>query len=215
MVCPDKGKQLANWASKAGGVKIVLAGTIDRHQQESVGYFNDMIKPMIDNDQVKYVGPVNMKEKIRLLSRAQGFLNAIEWEEPFGMVMIEAMALGCPVISFARGAAPEIIVHRKTGFLVRNVNEMARFIPRIDEIDREVVRQHVERNFSVRVMSEKYVKIYSQVIKTAKGVPDRPYSNGTLGKSGKPQPKTSVIKKAGPAQVAAAAKAEKEVNVRS
>ena len=211
----DKGTHLAIEAAKRAGVKIVLAGTIDRHQHESVGYFNDMIKPMIDNDQVKYVGPVNMKEKIRLLSRAQGFLNPIQWEEPFGMVMIEAMALGCPVISFARGAASEIVVHRKTGFLVQNVNEMVRFIPRIDEIDREVVRQYVERNFSVRVMSEKYVKIYSQVIKTAKCVPDRPYSNGTMGKSGKPQPTTSVIKKAGPAQVAAPAKAEKEVNARS
>src|SRR5437660_7367451 len=212
---PDKGTHLAIQAAKEAGVKIVLAGTIDRHQQESVNYFQQVIKPQVDNEQVKYVGPVNMKQKISLLSRARGFLNPIEWEEPFGMVMIEAMALGCPVISFARGAAPEIVVHRKTGFLVQNVNEMVRFIPRIDEIDREVLRQYVERNFSVRVMSEKYVKIYSQVIKTAKCVPDRPYSNDALGKSGKPQPKTSAIKEAVPAQVAAAAKAEKEVNVRS
>src|SRR5207237_5611538 len=122
-----------------------------------------MIKAHVDNDQVKYVGPVNMKEKIRLLSRAQGFLNPLQWEEPFGMVMIEAMALGCPVISFARGAAPEIVIHRKTGFLVQNVNEMVRFIPRIDEIDRNVTRMHVEHNFSSRVMCEKYVKIYKNV----------------------------------------------------
>ena len=202
-------------AAKRAGVKIVLAGTIDRHQHESVSYFNDAIKPQIDNDQVKYVGPVNMKEKIRLLSRAQGFLNPLQWEEPFGMVMIEAMALGCPVISFARGAAPEIVIHRKTGFLVQNVNEMVRFIPRIDEIDRQAARQHVERNFSVRVMSEKYVKIYSQVIKTAKGVPDRPYSNDAMDKLGKPLPKTSVIKKAVPAQVAPAATVEMEVNARN
>src|SRR6266480_1020103 len=212
---PDKGTHLAIEAAKKAGVTIVLAGTIDRHQQESVNYLHKVIEPQIDNEQVKYVGPVNMKRKISLLSRACAFLNPIEWEEPFGMVMIEAMALGCPVISFARRAAPEIVVHRKTGFLVQNVNEMVRFIPRIDEIDREVLRQYVERNFSVRFMSEKYVKIYSQVIKTAKCVPDRPYSNGALGKSGKPQPTTSVIKKAGPAQVAAAAKAEKEVNARS
>src|SRR5436305_6456481 len=211
----DKGTHLAIEAAKRAGVKIVLAGTIDRHQHESVGYFNDMIKPMIYYDPEKYVGPINMKEKIRLLSRAQGFLNPIQWEEPFGMVMIEAMALGCPVISFARGAAPEIVVHRKTGFLVQNVNEMVRFIPRIDEIDRQAACQHVERNFSVRVMSEKYVKIYSQVIKTAKGVPDRPYSNDAMDKLGKPLPKTSVIKKAVPAQVAPAATVEMEVNARN
>jgi glycosyltransferase involved in cell wall biosynthesis len=212
---PDKGTHLAIEAAKRAGVKLVLAGTIDRHQHESVSYFNDVIKPQIDNDQVKYVGPVNMKEKIRLLSRAQCFLNPIEWEEPFGMVMIEAMALGCPVISFARGAAPEIIVHRKTGFLVQNVNEMVRFIPRIDEIDRQVARQHVERNFSVRVMSEKYVKTYNQVIKTAKGVPARQFSDVSLRKPGKSLPKTTVIKKAVPARVAQAAKVKMEVNARN
>ena len=149
---PDKGTHLAIEAAKEAGVKIVLAGTIDRHQQESINYFHQDIEPQIDNEQVRYIGPVNMKKKISLLSRARAFLNPIEWEEPFGMVMIEAMALGCPVISFARGAAPEIVVHRKTGFLVHDVAEMVRFIPRIDEIDRNVTRMHVERNFSARAM---------------------------------------------------------------
>ncbi|MDQ6644134.1 MAG: glycosyltransferase, partial [Chloroflexota bacterium] len=101
----DKGTHLAIEAAKRAGVKIVLAGTIDRNQHDSVNYFNTVIKPQIDNEQVKYIGPVNMKQKISLFSRARGFLNPIEWEEPFGMVMIEAMALGCPVISFTRGAA--------------------------------------------------------------------------------------------------------------
>ena len=165
---PDKGTHLAIEAAKRAGVKIVLAGIIDRHYQESVNYFQEKIKPQIDNDQVRYVGPVNMKEKISLLSRAQGFLNPIEWEEPFGMVMIEAMALGCPVISFARGAAPEIIVHRKTGFLVHDVDEMVRFIPRIEEIDREATRAYIERNFSSYAMAEKYVKIYKQIIAESK-----------------------------------------------
>jgi hypothetical protein len=105
-----------------------------------------------------------MEEKIDLLSRARGMLNPIEWEEPFGMVMIEAMALGCPVVAFARGAAPEIIVHRKTGFLVQNVAEMVQFIPRIGELDRTVVRAHVERNFSAQAMAQKYVKLYKKVI---------------------------------------------------
>ena len=201
----DKGTHLAIEAAIRAGVKIVLAGTIDRHQRESINYFNERIKPQIDNEQVRYVGPVNLKQKISLLSRAYGFLNPIEWEEPFGMVMIEAMALGCPVISFARGAAPEIIVHRKTGFLVQNVDEMVRFIPRIAEIDREVTRMHVERNFSVRVMAEKYMKIYNQVMKSTKGVTTRPFFDVGLSK-----PITaieavpSVVKKVAPAQVARA-----------
>ncbi len=165
---PDKGTHLAIQAAKEAGVPIVLAGTVDRHSQDSVHYFQDMVKPLVDNKQVKYIGPVNLKEKIELLSKARGFLNPIQWEEPFGMVMIEAMALGCPVISLARGAAPEIIVHRKTGYLVHDIEEMVRFIPRIDEIDREVTRAHVEETFSARVMAAKYVKYYKQVIATKK-----------------------------------------------
>src|SRR5205085_6424246 len=98
------------------------------------------------------------------LSRARGFLNPIQWEEPFGMVMIEAMALGCPVISFARGAAAEIVVHRKTGFLVQDVHEMIQFIPRIRELNRATVREHIERNFSARVMAQKYIRLYKKVM---------------------------------------------------
>src|SRR6267154_657289 len=173
----DKGTHHAIRVAKEAGIKLVLAGTIDRHQPEAVKYFHTMVKPHVDNDQIKYIGPVNMKEKIRLLSRARGFLNPIEWEEPFGMVMIEAMALGCPVISFARGAAPEIVVHRKTGFLVHDVEEMVRFIPHIGEINRDVTRMHVDHNFSARVMAEKYVKIYKNVIKLAKGFTARTFSD--------------------------------------
>ena len=161
---PEKGAHLAIEAAKQAGVPIVLAGTIDRYLQESMRYFQEVIKPQIDDEQIKYIGPVKLKQKMNLLSRARGFLNPIEWEEPFGMVMIEAMALGCPVISFARGAAPEIVVHGETGFLVRNVDEMVQAIPQIEEIDREVTRLHVERNFSAGVMAEKYLQVYQKVI---------------------------------------------------
>ena len=122
------------------------------------------------------------------------------------MVMIEAMALGCPVISFARGAAPEIVVHRKTGFLVHDVAEMVRFIPRIDEIDRNVTRMHVERNFSSRVMCEKYVKIYKNVIKLAKGSPVLPLSSVHTNKTSEP----AIIKRALPAQLPQVARAAVE-----
>lgn len=202
---PDKGTHLAIQAAKEAGVPLVLAGTIDRHCQDSMHYFQDVIKPLIDNEQVRYIGPVNMKEKIRLLSRARGFLNPIEWEEPFGMVMIEAMALGCPVISFARGAAPEIIVHRKTGFLVHDVDEMVRFIPRIDEIDRDVTRMHVELNFSARVMAEKYVKLYRKVI--SKTVTTPPFSDTAIRKPLMPTEPAIAIRKALPVSVAPVARA--------
>jgi glycosyltransferase involved in cell wall biosynthesis len=168
---PDKGVHLAIEAAKQAHVPIVLAGTIDRYAQESIQYFHQEIKPQIDGKQVRYIGPVNLKEKISLLSRACGFLNPIQWEEPFGMVMIESMALGCPVISFARGAAPEIIVHGETGFLVEDLDEMVQYIPRINEIDRVVTRMHVVKNFSVQVMTKQYLKIYEKLIKTSKRSP--------------------------------------------
>jgi len=163
---PDKGVHLAVEAAKRAEVPIILAGTIDRYSQESVHYYHQVIEPLIDGKQVRHFGPANMKEKISLLSRARGFLNPIQWEEPFGMVMIESMALGCPVISFARGAAPEIIVSGKTGFLVQDLDEMVACIPRIDEIDRAVTRMHVEEHFSSHVMAEEYVEIYKKLINT-------------------------------------------------
>lgn len=167
-IVPEKGPHLAIKAAKKAGVPLVLAGTVDAYVPASVDYFESMIKPEIDQQQVKYIGPVDMQQKIELLSRAKGFLNPIEWEEPFGMVMIEAMAVGCPVISFARGAAPEIVAHRKNGFLVQDVDEMADFIPQVEMLQRSVVRAHIEQNFSVRVMAEKYTHLYKKVMMSSR-----------------------------------------------
>jgi glycosyltransferase involved in cell wall biosynthesis len=160
---PEKGVHLAVEAAKRARRPIILAGTVDRYQQASMSYFANVIKPLLDNDQVRYIGPVNQKQKISLLSRAYGFLNPIEWEEPFGMVMIEAMALGCPVISFARGAAPELIIDGKTGFLVDTLDEMVTLIPQLAALDRRATRAHVEECFSARTMAEGYLRVYRKL----------------------------------------------------
>lgn len=165
---PEKGAHLAVEAAQRAGVPIVLAGTIDKHVEESVNYFEQKIKPLIDNCQVKYVGPVNMQQKIDLLSHARGMLNPIQWEEPFGMVMIEAMAVGCPVIAFNRGAAPEIVSHGSSGFLVQNIDEMVHSIAHLAELNRTNVSAHVEQNFTARVMAQKYVRVYKQVIASSR-----------------------------------------------
>ncbi len=164
---PEKGAHLAIQVAKGCEAPLLLAGTIDRHVPASVRYFEDKIKPQLNHHLIKYIGPVNLKQKIDLLSRARVLLNPIEWEEPFGMVMIEAMAVGCPVISFRRGAAPEVVAHQTSGFLVHNVKEMLRALAHIDELDRKMVRRHVELHFSVRVMAEKYTRIYQNVIATS------------------------------------------------
>jgi glycosyltransferase involved in cell wall biosynthesis len=164
---PEKGPHLAIEAAKREKIPLVLAGTIDRYKKASVAYFHEQIEPHIDKKHIKYIGPVNLKRKVSLLRRARAFLNPIDWDEPFGMVMVEAMALGCPVISFARGAAPEIVEDGKTGFLVKNLDEMVECLERIDEIDREETRLHVERNFSAQVMAKKYIQVYKNVKRNA------------------------------------------------
>ena len=171
---PEKGAHLAIAAAKQAGVPLVLAGTVDQHVDASVNYFNAMIKPFIDGQQIKYIGPASMEQKIHLLSRARGFLNPIEWEEPFGMVMIEAMAVGCPVITFARGAAQELVSHKKSGFLVHDVNEMAQFIPRVRELDRAAIRAYVKQHFSVQAMVNKYLKVYKKVIASSRQIVPSP-----------------------------------------
>jgi glycosyltransferase involved in cell wall biosynthesis len=159
-----------------------LAGKV-QHHQNSLCYFHQVIQPQVDGTQVKYVGPVDLKQKVQLLSQARGLLNPITWEEPFGMVMIEAMALGCPVITFARGAAPELIVHGKTGFLAHNVEDMVRYIARITEIDRDVTRSHVERYFSARSMAQNYVQVYRKLIKRSQTAPRQPSPRDTVSES--------------------------------
>jgi glycosyltransferase involved in cell wall biosynthesis len=167
---PEKGAHLAIEAAKRAKVPLILAGIIDRHAKVSMDYFYEVIKPQIGSEQISYIGPVNVNQKMHLFSRARGLLNPIEWEEPFGMVMIEAMSQGCPVISFARGAAPEIVADQVSGFLVRTVDEMVERISQIDTIDRNAVRMHFERNFSARVMAEKYTEVYKQVIQMNRNV---------------------------------------------
>ena len=164
---PEKGAHLAIEAAKASGRPLVLAGTVDQYIPDSVNYFEHMIKPHIDGQQTRYIGPVGMQEKVDLFSRAYGMLNPIEWKEPFGMVVIEAMAVGCPVISFAQGAIPELVEHGKSGFLVHDLDEMIHCIGKIGSLDRKAIRAYVEKNFSVKVMTEKYTKAYRKEIKSS------------------------------------------------
>ena len=161
---PEKGPHLAIQAAKQAGVPLVLAGTVDKDLPEAIRYFEEQIKPHIDGEQIKYIGPAGMKQKISLFSRARGMLNPIQWEEPFGMVMIEAMATGCPVISFARGAASEVVADGTSGFLVSSLEEMVQAISRVSELDRASVRDYVVQNFSVQAMAREYVELYKKLM---------------------------------------------------
>lgn len=160
---PDKGAHLAIEACRKAGARLMLAGIVDDYIPEAQHYFHETIEPQIDGEQIRYIGPVDKEERDKLLRGAQALLNPLQWEEPFGMVMLEAMATGCPVISFSRGAAPEIISSERVGFLVQNVEEMVECMPRVSKICRDEVREHVERHFSARLMAHKYLQVYQNV----------------------------------------------------
>jgi glycosyltransferase involved in cell wall biosynthesis len=159
-----KGPHLAIEAARRAGVKLVLAGIVEHANRESEEYFAREIAPHLDGDRVTYIGPVDLERKIALLRGARGLLNPITWEEPGATVVLESMALGCPVISFARGVVPELVLHGKTGFVADTLDEMVGFIGRIEEIDRRAAHAHVDRNFSSRAMAEKYVRIYEDLV---------------------------------------------------
>jgi glycosyltransferase involved in cell wall biosynthesis len=159
---PIKGTHEAIEAAKSAGEKIVFAGVVDRYDKESSEYFEKKVKPLVDGDQVVYLGPADKKQKNEMLRNAKAFLNPICWEEPFGMVMAESMAAGTPVISYARGAAVELIKDGETGFLVENKREMIKALKKIGNIDRAMVRKHVEENFSAEAMAGGYVMQYEK-----------------------------------------------------
>ncbi len=141
------------------------------------------------------MGEADYRAKRELYARAACALMPITWEEPFGLVMVEAMACGTPVIAFARGAAPEVIAHGKTGFLVENVDSMVEALAKIDSIDANSCRRHVEANFDVPVMVEGYLRLYREIV----GVPD------TLEEAPPVEPVRATLAKAGEAANAAAA----------
>jgi glycosyltransferase involved in cell wall biosynthesis len=128
-------------------------------------YYSDQIFPHLLDGSIDYVGEVHGQQKMNFISQARALLFPIDWEEPFGMAPIEALACGTPVVAMARGALPEIIQHGVNGFLAKNETEFKKYMQRIDEIDPAACRKSVEKNFSAQVMAERYLKHYQTVMK--------------------------------------------------
>lgn len=143
---------------------LLLTGTV-----ENIEAFNHDVKPFLGKN-IHWIGPVSKEnplkrdEVVKLMQNARAYLMTVNWEEPFGLVMAEAMSCGTPVIGFNRGAVSELINHKKTGFIVNpseGVNGLRRALNKIDMISPRTCRQHVEKNFSVNIMVENYEKIYN------------------------------------------------------
>jgi glycosyltransferase involved in cell wall biosynthesis len=157
---PEKGPHRAIAAAQAADVPLVLAGVIQPGQQS---FFDREVAPHLDGDRVRFVGEVGGAEKRSLFERARGLLMPIRWEEPFGMVMVEAMACGTPVIAFAEGAARELVVDGTTGFLVADERAMADAIGRLSSIAPRDCRAWVAAHCDVDVVAGAYERIYRSV----------------------------------------------------
>jgi glycosyltransferase involved in cell wall biosynthesis len=157
---PDKGAMRAIEAARLAGRRLILAGKVDA---ADVDHFTRDIEPAIDGDQIRYVGEADADAKRRLLAGADALLFPIEWDEPFGLVMIESLASGTPVIGFRRASVPEIVDDGLTGFVVEDVAAMAAAMERLAEIDRRACRQEAERRFTVERMADDYLGHYAMV----------------------------------------------------
>jgi glycosyltransferase involved in cell wall biosynthesis len=157
---PDKGAARAIEGARLAGRKLILAGKVDT---ADAAYFATDVQPAIDGDQIRYVGEADADEKRRLLAGAEALLFPIDWDEPFGLVMIEALASGTPVIGFRRASVPEVVEDGVTGFVVDDAAAMAAAIGRLGSIDRRACRSEAERRFSVGRMVDDYISHYAMV----------------------------------------------------
>jgi glycosyltransferase involved in cell wall biosynthesis len=165
-ISPEKGPHLAIEVARRTGRRLLIAGKVDRVDER---FFEEVVKDSIDGDQIVFVGEANAEEKRRLYRKAAGVLMPLTWEEPFGLVMTEAMACGTPVIALRRGSAPELIRHNETGFVVDTVAEMADAVSALPSIDPHRCRQHVADNFSPHIMAANYLGLYEELLRTGTG----------------------------------------------
>jgi glycosyltransferase involved in cell wall biosynthesis len=159
----EKGPETAIRIARAAGVPLRIAAKIPRGER---GYFTERLSPQIDGEQVRLCGEVNDEAKQSFLSGAKALLFPINWPEPFGLVMIEAMACGTPVIAFRSGSVPEVVDEGVTGFVIENEEEAIQAVKRIGELDRRQVRAQFEKRFTAKRMAQQYLQAY-QALATA------------------------------------------------
>jgi glycosyltransferase involved in cell wall biosynthesis len=160
-IAPEKGVDRAIRIAQHCGVPLKIAAKVDKVDEE---YFHEQIKPLLTTTNVEFIGEIGDKDKSGFLSGAMVLLVPIDWPEPFGLVMIEAMACGTPVIAFNRGSAPEIVDDGVTGFVVEDINGAIGAIDRLGHLSREKVRKRFEQRFTARRMAQDYLSAYRGVM---------------------------------------------------
>lgn len=160
-ICPEKRPDRAIEIARRAGVPLKIAAKIDAFDR---AYFESEIKPLFDDPMVEYIGEIGDGEKSEFFGNAKALLFPIDWPEPFGLVMIEAMACGTPVIAFPCGSVPEVIDEGVTGFVVESVDEAVDAVARLDTLDRHGIRNRFETRFSVGRMAQDYVAVYQDLL---------------------------------------------------
>lgn len=186
-ITPDKGQDKAIAVAKMTGSRLILAGNVQNKEKDrvffrklsrsidlvadagkapaSVGYYKKVMKPILDSSkQIVYIGEIDSTQKKQWYSHARASLFPIQWGEPFGLVLIESMACGTPVVALRKGSVPEILIHGKTGFVVDSVKGMAAAVRKISRIDPRDCRRHVKDHFSIASMAGKYLKLYRRIL---------------------------------------------------
>lgn len=171
---PDKGPLQAVAAARAHGLRIVLAGKVNEPSEKE--YFDSVVAPQLGPD-TDYVGEADEALKRELFAGARAFLFPIHWEEPFGMVMIEAMASGTPVLAIGRGSVPEVVDHGVSGLVVRDDDEFVAAVPAVLELDPADCRAVAQTRFDLPVMAAGYERVYRRVV-------GRPHVREDLGATG-------------------------------
>ncbi|MCX7857107.1 MAG: glycosyltransferase [Deltaproteobacteria bacterium] len=166
----DKGTYEAIQIAKEAGMRLVIAGIIQDQK-----YFDTMCAPYIDGQKIIYIGSVGPEKKSEILGEAYALIHPINFDEPFGLSVIEAMACGTPVLAIKRGSMPELVRHGETGFLASNIQELLEKIKDVRKLDRHRCRQWVEEKFTVERMVEEYIQVYKKIIDERKTEDKRPW----------------------------------------
>jgi glycosyltransferase involved in cell wall biosynthesis len=163
-IAPEKGIDRAIRIAQHCGVTLKVAAKVDSADRD---YYDEQIKPLIKSNNVEFIGEIGDKEKPEFLSGAMVLLVPIDWPEPFGLVMIEAMACGTPVIAFNRGSVPEIIEDGLTGYIVEDINGAIGAVDRLGQLSREGIRRRFEERFTSRRMAQDYLAVYRSLSDSA------------------------------------------------
>jgi glycosyltransferase involved in cell wall biosynthesis len=160
-ISPEKGVDRAIQIARASGMPLKIAAKVDRADE---AYFREQIAPLLHTPGVTYIGEINERQKARFLGEAAALLFPIDWPEPFGLVMIEAMACATPVLAFERGSVREVIDTGVTGWIVGGIEEAVRAVKPVIQLDRKAVRHRFEQRFTARRMANDYVRLYRTII---------------------------------------------------